>query len=521
MAGWARGAQSAVYCELGKAFEALEEGFYEDVISVSICTGAAKVRSPTVNGHCERTQAFLATSGHARLVPVSVRRGVLSMRGAPIWLGTLASVVYPSHGTVYSRATILRLPSPLVLGRLCYRANSTSYSVYSRALRTSHKAYRICDGAARDGASHYQGGVDLLTRIRAPGCANQHRADALLCHTTQDREGARACQDSPQRCSSELALGHETICNAHLWSVRLTYARYAVGPLPYALAVLRHQQQPAAARQARTNQAQSSEHPRSGDVAENHGTRALGAADGAARSNSCNAYRRCRRGMGWNSESQGFAPCIGWTLAGSGDLELTGQGRDYQLPRAEGNTFIATSGPRYGDRTARAQIVIDAHRQPSSGVYHEFLCFVEPPNGEGFPAIESRVGLSQYSHTVRMDPVSSKSTLSRDASPRRLDNSAMAQALRSGWASNSSGHVSLQTAGRQSGTAALAGRCRAQLPVLPAGGLAAIHTRRPHQRNVAQGPADRSTRNDDNPGLVSAAAARGGVADGLAGGQTV
>lgn len=79
---------------------------------------------------------------------------------------------------------------------------------------------------------------------------------------------------------------------------------------------------------------------------------------------------------------------------------------------------------------------------------------------------------------------------------------------------------SLQTAGRQSSTAAPAGICRAQLPKVRAGGPVALSTRRPDQRNIAQSLGDHSKSNDGDPGLASAAAARRGVADGLAGGQT-
>ena len=162
----------------------------------------------------------------------------------------------------------------------------------------------------------------------------------------------------------EPTLGHAAICNTHLWSMRLNCARYAVGSLLYALAVLRHQQHPVA-RQTRTNQAQPSEHRRSDDVAETHEQRAVGAADGAARSHSSNAYRRCRRGKGWDSESHRFTSWSRWTLAGAGALELAGQGRAYQLPRVQGSKFIATGVlgteiAHQGHRTVLMHIVNEA-----------------------------------------------------------------------------------------------------------------------------------------------------------------
>ena len=56
MAGWARGSQSAVYYEPGKAAKSLEEGLYQHGIFVSICNRGAKDRPPTVNGHYERVE---------------------------------------------------------------------------------------------------------------------------------------------------------------------------------------------------------------------------------------------------------------------------------------------------------------------------------------------------------------------------------------------------------------------------------------------------------------------------------
>lgn len=237
---WGRKGSEGTICYLiSSAKQELAKRKHENGNDPRLRFGEGEGRRNEVLRLQERVTSLLLAPGHARLLHISVRRGVLQMYSAPVWMGKIGSVVHEvveTAGAVHEREAGVQ--SAAVSQRLLGGSVPIRESGDREGLRGSKEG--VGEAVREDGTapSSGEGSVGGITKVGAPQDVIGLEGDAGFRVRPQGTPGTGHGAEAADARTMEQKTGAARPVAKFLRHLHVPHIGAAVGAVLHSLSVL-------------------------------------------------------------------------------------------------------------------------------------------------------------------------------------------------------------------------------------------------------------------------------------------